>query len=170
MKTIHTDRLVFRQYVKCSADRDSLVSLFTDAETMKYVGEGASSEEKADETFRRLFTNVYEISAFDIWCIFTRAAGEYIGHAELKPYKGTEDWEISYILKQEHRGNGYASEIARALVGYGFEERGLKRIIATVNAENENSIRVLETLGTDLEKEKDEHSEIFIYSINRSES
>lgn len=171
MKVIHTDRLVFRQYVKCSEDRNALVSLFTDAEAMKFVEGGAAlSEEKANETFKRMFTNVYEISAFDIWCIFTKGASEYIGHAELKSYKGTEDWEITYILKHEHRGKGYSTEIAQALVKYGFAERGLSRIIATVDAENENSIRVMGKIGmTSTETNEDEGKTFHTFAINRPE-
>lgn len=171
MKVIHTDRLVFRQYVKCSADRDALTSLFTDAESMKYVEGGAiQSEDKAEEAFKRMFTTVYEISAFDIWCIFAKGTSEYVGHAELKPYKGTEDWEIIYILKQEHRGKGYSSEIAQALVKYGFAEKMLSRIVATVDAENVNAIRALKNIGmTSSSTSEDEQKTFQTFAINRPE-
>jgi RimJ/RimL family protein N-acetyltransferase len=168
MKPIHTERLVFRQYVKCSADRNELVSLFTDAEVMKYVDDGVASEEKANESFNRIFTNVYEMSAFDIWCVFTRTGSEYVCHAELKPRKATEDWEIRFILKKEYWENGYATEIANALVEHPFVEKGLKRVIATADTENNELIRVLEKIGMTSEStEKDGHNNVHIFTINK---
>ena len=170
MKTVYTERLVLRQYIKCEADRDALVSLLTDADVMKNVGEGVDSQEKANEMFNRIFTSVYETSAFDIWSVFTRENSQYVAHAEIKPRKGTNDWEIIYILKKEHWGKGYATEIARALVEYGFEERKLSSVIATVDTENKNSIHVLEKIGMSLDRtERDERGEFHVYSINKSE-
>ncbi len=42
---------------------------------------------------------------------------------------------------------GYATEAARAIVRFGFEELGLHRIAAWTVADNAASIRVLEKLG-----------------------
>lgn len=170
MRTLHTERLVLRQYIKCEADRDALVSLLTDADVMKNVGEGVESQEKANEMFNRIFSNVYEKSAFDIWAVFTRDNSEYVAHTEIKPRKGTNDWEIVYILKKEHWGKGYATELAKILVEHGFEERKLNRVIATVDTENRTSINVLEKIGMTLDnKEEGKRGEFYVYSINKPE-
>jgi ribosomal-protein-alanine N-acetyltransferase len=55
--------------------------------------------------------------------------------------------EIFYKLHPACWGRGYATEVARALVKYGFEELGLHRIEAGVATENSRSIRVLEKIG-----------------------
>lgn len=52
--------------------------------------------------------------------------------------------EIGYDLVSEHWGKGIMTEAVRELVRYGFEEMGLNRIEATVDSENERSIRLLE--------------------------
>lgn len=170
MKAVHTERLVFRQYVKCQADRNALISLLTDEDVMKHVGNGVVSEDKADESFKLMFTNAYEKSSFDIWAVFIKENSEYIAHAEIKPRKGTQDWEIIYILKKEHWGKGYATEIAQALIEYGFEERKLSRVIATVDTENKTSVHVLEKIGMSLERtEKDGRGEFLVYSIKKPE-
>jgi len=170
VKTIQTERLVLRQYIKCEADRAEAVSLFTDEKVMKHVGDGVVSKEKANESFNRIFTHAYEKSAFDIWAVFNRRTSEYIGHAEIKPRKSTTAWEIIYILKSGFWGQGYATEIARALIAYGFGERKLKRVIATVDAENNHSIHVLEKVGMTFEKaEQDEQGEFYYYGINKPE-
>ncbi len=51
------------------------------------------------------------------------------------------------MLHRDHHGQGYATEAARALLGYGFEELDLHRIIATCQPENPASYRVMEKLG-----------------------
>lgn len=55
--------------------------------------------------------------------------------------------EIYYKLKPSSWGQGYATEIARRLVRFGFEGLGLHRVEAGVATENIASIRVLEKIG-----------------------
>lgn len=55
--------------------------------------------------------------------------------------------EIYYKLIPEHWGNGYATEIARALVNFGFNQCNLHRIEAGAAVENINSLKVLEKTG-----------------------
>lgn len=55
--------------------------------------------------------------------------------------------EIFFKLSPIHWNNGYATEIAEALIKIGFEELNLHRIEAGTNADNFQSIRVLEKIG-----------------------
>jgi RimJ/RimL family protein N-acetyltransferase len=54
---------------------------------------------------------------------------------------------IGYSLARAHWGHGYATELARGLLRFGFETLGLHRIWAIVEPENASSARVLEKLG-----------------------
>ncbi len=49
---------------------------------------------------------------------------------------------IGYELNPDAWGQGFATEAATAIVRFGFEELGLHRIWAEVNAENAGSVRV----------------------------
>ena len=55
--------------------------------------------------------------------------------------------EIGWALGVEYRGQGYATEAARALVDYGFTSLGLHRIHADTNSDNLASWRIMERLG-----------------------
>ena len=55
--------------------------------------------------------------------------------------------EIHYSILPEHWGNGYATEISKALIKVGFEKFELHKVEAGVATENEKSIRVLEKSG-----------------------
>jgi ribosomal-protein-alanine N-acetyltransferase len=55
--------------------------------------------------------------------------------------------ELGYEIAPTHWGLGYATEAARAMVSFGFEELGLHRIWGYTVAENVTSRRVMEKLG-----------------------
>lgn len=55
--------------------------------------------------------------------------------------------EVGYVFHPDHGGRGYATEAARAMLGLGFDELGLHRIIGRLDAANTASARVLERLG-----------------------
>jgi [ribosomal protein S5]-alanine N-acetyltransferase len=55
--------------------------------------------------------------------------------------------ELGYQLNRRHWGRGYATEAARALLGFGFEQLDLHRIYAKCHPENLASQRVLEKAG-----------------------
>jgi [ribosomal protein S5]-alanine N-acetyltransferase len=55
--------------------------------------------------------------------------------------------ELGYATQPEQRNRGYASEVAAALVAWGFEQPNVKRVMARCDPTNHASIRVLEKLG-----------------------
>ncbi len=59
--------------------------------------------------------------------------------------------EFGYWLGKPYWGRGYMTEAVRELVRFGFEDLGLERIHARVQAPNIASIRVIEKAGLKLE-------------------
>lgn len=60
------------------------------------------------------------------------------------------DWgttELGYMLHPAHWGRGYATEAVALVSGYGFEERRLNKLSASVYETNPASSRVLEKNG-----------------------
>jgi ribosomal-protein-alanine N-acetyltransferase len=55
--------------------------------------------------------------------------------------------EMGWALGEEYRGQGYATEAARALMDYGFTSLGLHRIHADTGTDNAASWRIMERLG-----------------------
>lgn len=76
------------------------------------------------------------------------ATGELVGDLYLGPYGGDpHQGTLGYSLARQHQGRGYATEAARALLGYAFERLGLHRMVATVDTRNGPSVALLERLG-----------------------
>ena len=82
------------------------------------------------------------------WTIRTADKQQFLGEAglNLSPPRHRRG-EIFYKLLPEHWGQGYATEVARALVRFGFGPLKLHRIEAGVASENHASVRVLEKVG-----------------------
>ncbi len=166
MATLKTERLVFRPYK--NTDKSHFIALFTDAGVMKYVGDGVLSEKQAELFWHKLFEQLYPQN-FNIWAIFAKESAEYIGHAGIYPRPTKrEDWEFVYLLKRTAWGKGYATEIARRIIEYGFAELNLIEVFTSVDDENAASIRVMEKAGMKFNRfEFDEDGSFSVFSIEK---
>lgn len=81
------------------------------------------------------------------WGVWERDSGELVGDCSLHFDMGFGEWELSYGLRRDRWGRGYATEAARACVRHGFEELGVAKIVADVDPANAASAHVLEKCG-----------------------
>lgn len=79
--------------------------------------------------------------------VVERQTGQLIGHMPFHPWLGHATHEIGWVISPDHQACGYATEAARALLGYAFTALGCHRVIATCQPENVASWRVMEKLG-----------------------
>jgi ribosomal-protein-alanine N-acetyltransferase len=79
------------------------------------------------------------------WVIARRDDGRLVGMTDIRldGHRG----EIGYVLAQGAWGQGYATEVARAVVAWGLAQPALHRIWAVCDLENKASARVLEKVG-----------------------
>ncbi len=77
---------------------------------------------------------------------------EIVGFAGLLPCAalGADDYEIGFVLARRHWGQGYAQEIGRAQLAYGFTRLDCPRLLAQVAPDNLASRKALEKLGMTL--------------------
>ncbi|UYZ59902.1 GNAT family N-acetyltransferase [Hymenobacter latericus] len=76
-----------------------------------------------------------------------KASGEVVGLHLLKPLDQTELIEVGYRLLPAFWGRGYATEMAKALVQYGFEQLNLPQVVGITTDANIASQHVLEKCG-----------------------
>ncbi|MEU8436492.1 GNAT family N-acetyltransferase [Streptomyces sp. NPDC029216] len=141
--TLRTERLLLTPYVP--EDEADFVALFQDTRVSRWMGDGPASEEEDRALFGRIFTKVYARELFDVWAV--RRDGLLIGHAEIKPTEAVGGHEIIYALAPAAWGSGLGTELARAVVAHGFDALGLAEVHATVAAENEASLVLLDRIG-----------------------
>ncbi len=72
------------------------------------------------------------------------------------------------MIAQTHWGQGLGTKAAQAILDYGFEQLGLRRLICLIDHDNTASIRVAEKIGMAFEKEgQDEKGPFLLYACNR---
>lgn len=68
-----------------------------------------------------------------------------------------DEGDLGYVLAQEAWGQGFATELSKALITVGFDIMKLRRIFSTCDRENIGSRRVLEKAGLKFERELIQH-------------
>src|SRR5262245_15587951 len=118
----------------------------------------------------------YEKGELVSFAIVLRTTQALIGAIELWLSQEPENGELGCWLGKPFWGQGYATEAAQAVLGYGFEVVGLHRIHANYLTRNQTSARVLQKLGMREEgclRQHLKHWGVFedmgIYGILRSE-
>ena len=94
----------------------------------------------------------YAKFGFGLYLVALRETGEAIGICGLLKRDSLEDVDIGFAFLERFRRKGFAYEAAAAVMGYGRNALGLKRIVAITSADNEGSMRVLEKIGLRFEK------------------
>ena len=143
---IVTERLVLRRYTRedvsdvfAMASHPSVARIFTGRVDISEEGIGRYID--LQNSYRPFEKNkVFELA------VERKADGKVIGFLGLICQDHAQG-EIGWALGVDYRGQGYATEAARALMDYGFHVLGLHRIYADTSSDNMASRKVMERLG-----------------------
>jgi RimJ/RimL family protein N-acetyltransferase len=146
-----TDRLILREFV--AGDWPAVLAYQRDPLYLRLY----EWEDRAEADVRAFVNRFVEQqldqprTRFQL-AVTLKAGGRLIGNAGIR-LNGVDSHaaEIGYELAPNEWGHGYATEAARAILRFGFEELGLHRVGAWTVADNTASARVLEKLGMTLE-------------------
>lgn len=166
MPEIETERLILRMFRP--DDLDELAALFSDPDVVRYVGDGKPvSREESDRALQSIIRH-WQTHGFGRWAVIDKQSREFIGFGGLRSLFGTP--EVVYHFAKAHWGKGLATELARAALRFGFEERGFERIVAITKPLNKASIHVMEKVGMQFEKNTSYYDiEVVQYQITRDQ-
>ncbi|MEM8557607.1 MAG: GNAT family N-acetyltransferase [Bacteroidota bacterium] len=149
LPVLRTPRLVLRALVP--ADADAVFRLFSHPEVMRYWS-CAPWTEHAEAT--RFIEKDAEALAAGTWLRWGWVlsdgdrAGTVIGACGLFALDAeNRTAEIGYLLARDAWGHGYAAEGVDAVLRYGFETLGLRRVEADIDPRNAASVRLCERAG-----------------------
>lgn len=143
----HTERLILRQWKQ--SDREPFAALNANPEVMRHFPKTLTREESNDmaKTIeQRMAENVW-----GFWAVEEKSSGAFIGFVGLNvpgyelPFSPVI--EIGWRLDNAFWGKGYAPEAARTALEIGFEQFGMKEIVAFTALDNIPSQRVMEKIG-----------------------
>jgi len=143
---LETLRLDMRDFTP--ADSDDLFRLNSDPRVMRYIGDGKPVDRDRHATImRRVLRYPLLYPDLGFWYTTRRDTGAFIGWFTLKYCGKSPDVETGYMLLPDAWGHGFATEGARALVRYGFDDLGIHRIIGVTHPDNVASQNVLQKAG-----------------------
>ena len=143
---IETERLLIRAFVP-DADARSMLSVYGDAEVMRFVPGGAHADVTAVRSLLEQYARAQAEHGFSSWAIVDRETGCLVGDVGFATFEQTGEVELGYTLARACWGRGLAVEAARAALDAGLAHLHVDRILAVVDVDNERSLRVAERLG-----------------------
>lgn len=153
---ITTDRLIIRHWNKAS-DGEAFHRLNNDPQIMRYFPARqtrAQSDALLDLIEQQIKDDGYGWSA-----IVSRKTGLVVGFGGIAKVRADfpngPSTEIGWRFLPDVWGNGYATEMANAVLTYGFEQLRLPEILSFAVVENKKSIAVMKRIGMQRFKEGD---------------
>jgi RimJ/RimL family protein N-acetyltransferase len=125
--------------------------LDADPDVMRYLSGRGLSRGEAVQAHRRRLAAAREIPGLGFWAGLD--GGQFIGWWLLQPPNGPDqprvpgEADLGYRLRPRYWRRGYATEGARELIRYGFEDVGLTRVFAQTLAVNAPSRATMAAAG-----------------------
>lgn len=148
---IETERLIIREFSMCDwqfvhsyAVLDDVVRYMewgpnTEKETRDFVKMTVESQENSDRT------------AYDL-AVVEKSTGKMVGATAIYIKSQIHKvGEMGYVFHPDAWGKGYATEVTKAILEFGFQTLDLHRIQATCDVLNEASAHVLRKSGMTFE-------------------
>lgn len=146
-KFLETDRLIIK--LTSVDDFDDILALRSDPMVQKYTTQPPATKKEV-QRFLNMIIPYQEKHGHGMASVFEKNTGEFvgqagifhIGHWDLQP-----EIEIGYRFHVKHWGKGFATEVTKALVLWGFQHLNIDTIVSFVETENLASRRVMKKSG-----------------------
>jgi RimJ/RimL family protein N-acetyltransferase len=152
---IETERLRLRPWR--DDDLDAYAALCADPEVMKFFGKHGETKTRAESAEQLAgFAAHWDQHGFGLWCAADRETDWCLGFVGLAVPTFLPEVlpavEIGWRLERAAWGQGLATEGARRVVPFAFDDLGLDRIVSIARVENRASWNIMEKLGMTRER------------------
>lgn len=155
---LETPRLIVRRWT--GDDSEALHSICSDPDVMRYVGDGTPWNRERTRQFIEEALSAEQMHGYCRWPLIAKDAGLLAGFCGFIPAE--EGAEMGWRLASQCWGRGLATEAAQAVLKYGVESLGFRRVTATVHCDNRASLRVAEKLGMSLETRTEQTTRVVL--------
>lgn len=146
MVVLETARLALRRL--STDDADFILELLNQSSFLRYIGD--KGVRNANDAIRYIQTGPiasYERFGFGLYLVELKETGASIGMCGLLKRDSLPDVDVGFAFLPDYWSQGFAFESAAAVMNYGREALGLRRIVAITSLDNDASIKLLEKLG-----------------------
>lgn len=166
---IETERLILREYT--SEDFQALYEILSDPETMQHYPkpyDAAGTKRWIDWSLQN-----YKTYGFGLWAMVLKETGAFIGDCGITMQKidGESLPEIGYHVHKGYWRRGFASEAARAVRDWAFENTDFDCLYSYMKYTNIGSYSTAEANKIRRVKEypDEEDGILYVYAITREE-
>lgn len=151
MKVLETDRLTLRHL--STNDAEFILELLNEPSFLRFIGDkGVRTLADARDYILNGPVAMYNRLGFGLYLTELKEDGAPIGICGLIKRDALEDVDIGFAFLPKFWAKGYAYEAASAVMAYGKDILGLKRIVAITSPDNDASGKLLEKLGMRFER------------------
>jgi RimJ/RimL family protein N-acetyltransferase len=147
---IKTARLRLRPLAE--ADVDELHALWSSPDVRKYLWDDEVIARQRTASLVEESLRLFAAHGYGLWGARLHDREELVGFGGSWYFHMPPKLELLYGIAPEHWNRGLATEIAQALIRYGFEVLEFSEVWASTDAPNAASARVLEKAGLQLER------------------
>ena len=142
---LRTARCLIRETIP--EDVESFYQIYSHPAITEYM-EGLYPEVEEERQYvRDYIEKVYTFFGFGVWTVIERETGAVIGRAGFSYREGFDEPELGFIIGVPWQRRGYAEEVCRAILAYGWSALEFRQVQALVEPENIPSVRLCEKLG-----------------------
>ncbi|MBE7105699.1 GNAT family N-acetyltransferase [Bacillus cereus] len=166
MIVLETERLNLRWLdIK---DAPFILELVNDPAWIQFIGDkGVRNLEDAKNYIVNGPVAMYNTIGFGLYLVERKEDLMPLGMCGLIKRDSLEDVDIGFAFSEKFRSKGYGYESASAVIAYGTNELGLKRIVAITSIDNTDSGKLLEKVGLRFEKIiSDSEEELKLFGYN----
>jgi RimJ/RimL family protein N-acetyltransferase len=151
VKILETERTILREIVE--ADAEFILDLLNQPSFIKYIGDrNVRSIEEARKFIENRFRQSYREHGFGLYAVEIKETNAPIGICGFVRRESLPDADIGFAFLPQYEKKGYAFESADAVMKYGREVLGLKRVLAITSQNNENSGKLLAKINFKFER------------------
>ena len=144
-------RVLFNSHFLYNTQDGSLcLNIWLDDEMGKYLSD--PPRDKADEDEMNFAKDIENQKGWYPFIAVLKESGEFVGTCSAVPSDDNKHWDLGYCVHKKYWRQGYATEMIKALINFGYLNGG-RKITADVAQENAGSNAVLKKLGFYVEKE-----------------
>ncbi len=146
------DLVTRRLIIRSTRERDGAfcLSVWLDDEMGRYLAD--PPREKADDDELNFAVGIETQEGWYPFVAVSKETGAYIGTCSAVPSDDQTCWDLGYCVHRAYWRRGYATEMIRALIDFGYRSGG-RTFTASVAKENVASNAVLQNLGFHAERE-----------------
>ena len=128
-------------------DGDALHALWTTEPVRRHLWDGEVIPRRQTDALLAENAARFDVLGSGLWGLYPRSGSELVGFAGYWPFHDPPRLELLFGLAEAWQRRGLAAEASRVVIEYGRERLGFERVLASTDAANTASQRLLEVLG-----------------------